>query len=63
MRKKIILLIFTLLFLQISIKPIKSFSDNNIMGIKYTIWDEDYAEKEKSPKFIIVSFSPDYRIV
>ena len=24
---------------------------------------KDYAEKEKSPKFIIVSFSPDYRIV
>ena len=57
MRKKIILLIFTLLFLQISIKPIKSFSDNNIMGIKYTIWDEDYAEKETGAKILYYSIS------
>ena len=51
----LILLLFTF---QLTIKPSKSLSDtNNILGIKYTIWDDDYEEKNTTTKIIYYSIS------
>lgn len=59
--KRIVLLLITFLFIiQLSIKPIKSFSNINTsetIGIKYTIWDDEYEEKSKTTKIIYYSIS------
>ena len=52
--KRIVLLLITFLFIiQLSIKPIKSFSNINTsetIGIKYTIWDDEYEETKEVRK-------------
>ena len=57
MKKIAIILVVLTFFFQISIKPVKSFSNSDLLGIKYTIWDDEYEEKNTTTKIIYYSIS------
>ena len=51
------IIILLTIFFQISIRPLKSFSNDNLLGIKYTIWDDEYEEKDTTTKIVYYSIS------
>ena len=58
MKKIISMFLIFIILLQLDTKPIKSFSDNsNLLGIKYTIWDDDYEEKDTITQIVYYGIS------
>ena len=57
MKRLLYLIIIITIFIPLSITPTKSFSDNNLLGIKYTIWDDEYEEKDTPTRIIYYSIS------
>ena len=58
MKKIISIILIFIVLLQINTKPIKSFSNTNpSLGIKYTIWDDDYEEKTLTTQVIYYGIS------